>query len=737
MKLKIYQENSVLELVEKSRKQLSKHGNKKILFQAPTGSGKTIMMAEYLAKLCKSFMGENQGLSVIWTAPRSLHTQSKEKLRNYYSDTNDLKCREFYELTNLYIDSSEILFLNWESINKQDKNLIVVRNERNFYLNKIVENSKLRGNKVILIIDESHYSSTSSISQKLISDISPDLTIEVSATPATVNGIDDLVKIDREEVIAAGMIKKSLVLNQGYDNFYGSGTIASELTSAQDEQLLDISVKKQNQLREMYEKIDSKVRPLIIIQLPDNKANNEDLLISKIQSYLSKKHAINTDNGRLAIYLSNEKVNLENLTRNDSKVDILLFKQAIALGWDCPRAQILVLFRESKSLSFSIQTMGRIMRMPEPELGHYPEEEINSSYVFTNISEITVNEDIGRDYISIYTSKRSSVYKNINLRSVHAKRQREKTRLNPDFTNCFLKSATEFKLISKIDLEALAVNVNYITDTWAQSVDELREAHIRGELKREITNDSDIQELFNAWIANSLSLYFPEVRTLGRIKESLYKFFELNTSIDFEVDQLRINRVVLNSSNSEFFKTVINIAEERYRDLVGSKAAELEEEVWNVPEYLSISGELEKLDVKKSILSPFYINKQSKPELAFIHYLDNNSAVEWWFRNGDRDATYFAIEYSDSEGQKPFYIDFVILSKKGVIWLIDTKRGYTIELGKSKSDALLKYISEGKNLDGGFVDNTEKEFNGIWKVFKGKSDALNSLNLSNWNLLEF
>lgn len=737
MKLKDYQENSVTELVEKSRKQLSKNGNKKILFQAPTGSGKTIMMAEFLAKLSKSFIGENQGLSVIWTAPRSLHTQSKEKLRNYYTDTHILKCREFYELTNLYIEDNEILFLNWESINKKDKNLIVVRNERNFYLNKIVENSKSRGNKIILVIDESHYHSTSDISQKIINDISPDLTIEVSATPATVNEIDDLVKIDREEVIAAGMIKKSLVLNQGYDNAYGMGTISSELASAQDEQLLDISIKKQNRLREIYERLNSKVKPLIIIQLPDNKANNEDLLISKIQSYLSKRYKINTDNGRLAIYLSDEKINLENVTKNDSNVEVLLFKQAIALGWDCPRAQILVLFRESKSLSFSIQTMGRIMRMPEPELGHYPDEEINSSYVFTNISEITISDDIGRDYISLFTSKRSEIYKNLNLKSVHSKRQREKTRLNPDFTSCFLQSATDFKLMSKIDLEAVEVNVNYIADTWAQSVDELRNAHLRGEILREISNESDIQDLFNVWVANSLSIYFPEIRTLGRIKESLYKFFALNTSIDFEVDQLRINKIVLSSRNSEFFKTVINIAEEKYRDLIGSKVLELEEVVWNVPEYLSISGELEKLEVKKSILNPFYMNKQSKPELAFIDYIDNNSAVEWWFRNGDRDATYFAIEYVDAEGRKPFYIDFVILSKKGIIWLIDTKRGYTVELGKNKSDALLKYISSGENLNGGFVDNTEKEFNGIWKIFRGKSDVLNSFNLSNWDLLEF
>ena len=48
----------------------------------------------------------------------------------------------------------------------------------------------------------------------------------------------------------------------------------------------------------------------------------------------------------------------------------MIFKQAIALGWDCPRASHHVLFRQWKeeTLVFSLQTLGRIMRMPEQSI---------------------------------------------------------------------------------------------------------------------------------------------------------------------------------------------------------------------------------------------------------------------------------------------------------------------------------------------------------------------------------
>ena len=81
------------------------------------------------------------------------------------------------------------------------------------------------------------------------------------------------------------------------------------------------------------------------------------------------KYDITTDNGKLAIYLFENKTNLENIQKLDNQVQALIFKQAITIGWDCPRASILVLFREWKEYTFSIQTIGRIMRMPE--IKHY------------------------------------------------------------------------------------------------------------------------------------------------------------------------------------------------------------------------------------------------------------------------------------------------------------------------------------------------------------------------------
>ena len=55
------------------------------------------------------------------------------------------------------------------------------------------------------------------------------------------------------------------------------------------------------------------------------------------------KYDITVENGKLAVWLSEEKSNtLPNIEKRDNEVEVLIFKQAIALGWDCPRASILV-----------------------------------------------------------------------------------------------------------------------------------------------------------------------------------------------------------------------------------------------------------------------------------------------------------------------------------------------------------------------------------------------------------
>ena len=56
IKLRDYQENAVEELLNKSKKLFSLQGNKTIIFEAPTGSGKTIMAAEFLKCLSEGFL---------------------------------------------------------------------------------------------------------------------------------------------------------------------------------------------------------------------------------------------------------------------------------------------------------------------------------------------------------------------------------------------------------------------------------------------------------------------------------------------------------------------------------------------------------------------------------------------------------------------------------------------------------------------------------------------------------
>ena len=103
MQLKKYQINAIDELLSKTKKLFSYADNKKLIFKAPTGSGKTIMMAEYLKQLCEDKEIKTP-LSFIWTAPRQLHEQSKNKLDQYYESSRTLQCSFFEDLYNKRID---------------------------------------------------------------------------------------------------------------------------------------------------------------------------------------------------------------------------------------------------------------------------------------------------------------------------------------------------------------------------------------------------------------------------------------------------------------------------------------------------------------------------------------------------------------------------------------------------------------------------------------------------------
>ena len=745
MQLKQYQETAIKELLDKAKKLLGYTGNKKMVFKAPTGSGKTIMMAEFLKRLVDD-RSVKTPLSFIWAAPRQLHIQSRGKLETYFEDTRVLKCSFFEDLDDIKIDQNEILFFNWESINRED-NIYIRDNERDNNLSNALDKTKSEGRQIILVIDECHHHATSDISQGLIQMIDPKLTIEVSATPV-VTGPDETITAQLDDVKAEGMIKKAVLLNPEFENIFKNGKIESRLNTDTEDIVIDAALKKRKELAGLYDK-QANINPLMLIQLPDRIGSLEDTMKEKVIAILKDKYHISTENGKLAIWLSGEHINKENVEKADSEVEVLIFKQAIALGWDCPRAQILVLFREWHSPVFSIQTVGRIMRMPEPDKGHYPEEPLNYGYVYTNLEHIDIQEDMARNYITIHTSRRKSTYKPVNLRSCHSLRQREQTRLASLFIDVFLHEADSYDLKKKIDKKDRQLNTRVISDYKAEDVDKLAGKFIIADKAIEASS-TDLQKLFDFFVRKHLTPFYPEDRSVGRVKEAVYRFFARDLAMFYQENQDEIVQIVLSDKNMQDFINVIDKAKESYIKEVIRREPKIEfDENWDVPETERFNENYTKDDKKKSIMEPFFIKGEWQTEKHFIDFLEKAGNVEWWFKNGDRDAVYFAVPYemggklagspANRGKPAPFYVDFVVKMKDGRIGLFDP-HGLHLSDAKPKSEGLYNYIQaenkKDKKLFGGIVANTQANYSGAWYYFDKPIKDWRDNDLGNWTVLE-
>lgn len=694
IELREYQKRAVESLHRKIGNALRSSENEVVIFQAPTGSGKTLMVSEALKKLVKE-KKEGQSLSFIWVSVRMLHEQSKEKLERYYEDDRTIQCSYFEDLEDRKIAENEILFINWHSINKKDINIYVRENEQDNNLSSIIQNTKEEGRQIILIIDESHHTASSEKSRELVEVIGPKVTIEVSATPHLKENVSEIEKVHLSDVKAEEMIKSEIAVNPEFLSMKVG-------LKSSDELVIEQALKKREELARMLEKEGNGINPLLLIQLPDSKGN----LINKKDDVVEilRKKGITEKNGKLAIWLSEEKSNtLPNIEKNDNEVEVLVFKQAIALGWDCPRASILVIFRESKSFIFTIQTIGRIMRMPE--LRYYKEAELNKGFVFTNLSNIEITEDYAKDYVTIYEAKRdNSLYKEIALPSIFLRRHRERTRLSGKFSNIFMKAAEEIDLQKKINANPSKIVSPVIADGKIMNVDKSGEIEHKGTIDIKL-NERELQERFDRFIAQNCTPYAP-VDSSDRMKTAIYQFFK--QKIKLEKYDPRVQRIVLGRENVQIFVDAINLAKERYKTEVIERLSEAREKIdvpkWEIPIIISYNSRYKKEEQPKSVTKPFYTAKPSLPEQKFIEFMEGSGKVKWWFKNGETEIKYFAVLRTDGNA---FYPDFIVQLKDGSIGIFDTKSGMTAKDAKERAEGLQAYIKEqnrkGGKIHGGIV----------------------------------
>ncbi|WJJ95740.1 DEAD/DEAH box helicase [Algibacter luteus] len=744
--LRKYQEEAVDRLLRDTYSLLKKPGaHHKMVLKAPTGAGKTVTMAAYLNQLCNEIQDRldvpKRKVAFIWFAPNQLHLQSYLSLKDYFEELRTIKPIQFEDITAGKLQPNEMLFINWQSVNKAN-NLYIKENEQGKDLIKFVYNAMLNDIEIVCILDEAHYHANGKKAKELLQKINAKIEIDVSATPLFKS--DYGYTIRRDEVIEAEMIKKNVILNPALDHHNQQGRSLNQV-------LLDEALKKRNEIAQAYKEQGTNINPLLLIQLPNETKKESALdnqIIEEVETYLKVKD-ITTQNHRLAVWLSKEKSNLDAIEDADSFTDVLLFKQAIALGWDCPRAAVLLIFREIKQEHFGIQTVGRILRMPEQK--HYVNPILNNGYVYTNLSKDVIHivqEDI--DYIVQNRATRIENYQPLALDSTFVNTRLTRNRLGSKFRKCLYQAAEAYFGLTRDATQTNGLTIEEFnkkqlaTKFIELDVDQI-EIPIPKDVELAIVEGAtrvEDKEKF-AKTTNELNVLFRQFcrdHVGGYAKADSTPVLELGLKMLFEdyvlMDEFRAIKVILFENHRPKLVELIDQALEKHEALLQQKAAQMSKRVehtqWDVPKERIFNEYYQFRNVEQHALEPFYeYTSASRPEREFVSFLEQHKThLEWWYKNGDKNKEDFAVTYEDVNGvTRGFYVDFVIKLKNGSIALFDTKTLDSDPNFARKHNALYHYLKEKSTTDkplmGGVIVPRSKSDYSVWKYADNLIDKAN------------
>ena len=752
MKQLKYQEKAVGQLVENTINLLGFNGNRRqVVLKAPTGAGKTVMASEMLATLTEELQSRSdlpfRQVAFIWIAPNKLHQQSYFKMKNFFTETKLLKPVMFDELdqSDGIIHQGEVLFVNWESINSKN-NLIVRDNEQGLSLYDIARKTREENIPIIVVIDEEHlfWTKTADKSKAVLEKINAKVEIRISATPKT--QAEYLVNIDRQEVIREEMIKEGVLLNPDVTSGYANDI-------ALNEHLINKALEKRQQIADAYKKEGVNINPLLLIQLPNDTTDamtaDDTKIMEQVVQYLDVMQGINTDNHRLAVWLSKQKTNLEDIERNDNLTEVLLFKQAIALGWDCPRAAVLLIFRKLTSDTFTVQTVGRILRMPEQRFYHNPL--LNKGYVYTDISKDKIQivaDDMDYLHKAVLQAVRRNDLDNVQLVSYYeVRRSADRNRLGPDFRRVLTKTfedmwttttpltipflfedegeESDYQQIDvqstivknrqsaerqRIRLDVKNVNIEIPADIFFQN--DVNTTIETGQKAKFTRTAGEVDRVYIDWCRQMLSGY-EKAHSTGVLANYLLEAME-NL---FELFETEAKKVVLYHENRPKFADVVSKALDRYARQLKQRQQEakkrsFEQYEWEVPEDRTYTEEnhVIKDNMEDHALLPFIeLRTASTPEQEFALFLESHrDSIDWWYKNGDSGREHYAVAYTNSQGDKSlFYVDFVIKMNNGQVFLFDTKTENSDPDAPQKHNALLDYMQNEENspkhLQGGII----------------------------------
>lgn len=725
IKLKDFQINTVNKLLDAT----SIGSKKEVLLQAPTGSGKTIILLSYI----EEYLKENNKMVFVWLTPGKgdLEEQSRKKMVKFLPHHNT---KNIQDVLLQGFEAKDTAFINWETITKKDNNALKEAERKNLY--ERVREAHNNGYKFIIIVDEEHLNKTVK-AEAILQYMNPEYIVRVSATTKT-NKEAEFIKIDELEVINAGLITRALYINENVSN--------QTILSNEHEYLLDLAINKRKAIKDEYIKLGVQVNPLIIIQVP----SKSDDLIKQIEKILEEKN-YTYDRKNLAIWLSDRKENIEDIENNESNQAVLIMKQAISTGWDCPRAKILVKLRDNMSEDFETQTIGRIRRMPQAH--HYDNVLLDNCYLYTfdEKYETAVKQELGSNAYDTKVIFLKNEYKNFTLKKITFDNAFDGFDERQTFNILHEYYIEKYKLTSnkKNNKTILEANGYVFKDTIDNYI-------VQDKIVR--INSDELQNANRIKVSSTVS-------TNKNGFELRHSINVISSKIGMRYDRTRLmlermffrgklfTKKFVDLSLIEFYAFVINnedILKHDFQEAVSQKSRQMKMKLdelkildWKAPEmdYIKYDPKMKDTTIYEKSIYMNYPNStiKSKSERMFEFFCEHNENIKWFYKNGESSSDYFSIVYVDAVNHKwHFYPDFIICDKDNKIWIIETKGGENAD-GESKNidikvenkfEALKEYANK-YNVNWGFVRDYDKNES----LYLCNTEYTEDMENENWILL--
>lgn len=366
-----------------------------ILLQAPTGSGKTLMLGRAL----EAVRGQLSAKTVwFWFAPYAgLVTQTRSALtaqcgalrqRDVYADREASAARD-----------GDVFVQTWASVAvvKKESRKVRTDKEASLSVDSMIAELRERGFRIGVVIDEAHLnfgSGAAATADFFLNVLSPDFTVLATATPNDAKlekferdaglKVASRVTVAREAVVKAGLNKIGLMVGVLRFKDEDRALIDTEVAT------LTAGWSQHSFIKDKLAEKGISLTPLMLVQVEDKQEGKEDP-VARVKERLIE---IGVPEKAIAVHTSGEPDPAFHTLAYDPEIEVLVFKLAVATGFDAPRAWTLVSVRPSRGRDFGLQIVGRIMRVhPLVRPLHGTEPLLDRGYVFMSDPELQVGLD--------------------------------------------------------------------------------------------------------------------------------------------------------------------------------------------------------------------------------------------------------------------------------------------------------------------------------------------------------